>query len=358
MTRPATDGGVSLRRRTKGKGRSGATIYEVAEKAGVSISTVSLALNNPDRVAEKTLDRVLTAVGELGFVPKAEASLRARKGTGRVGVVAPFTSYPSFMERLRGVMAAASEGGYEIVVYDDESTALRHHLVDSLPFSRRLDGLILMSVPMSDRFAGRLAEDGLGAVLVEFARPEFSSVVVDDEAGGRMAAEHLLGRGHERLAYIGEAFVGEQPEEELVAIGQAERRLRGFRRGIEEAGLNLPARYVVMTPHGVENGRRAARRLLKLDEPPTAIFAHSDVLAVGVLKAAKDLALSVPEDVAVVGFDDCDFADYVGLTTVRQPLFESGRIAMRLMRERMSEGEGAVAQTVALPLSVVARATT
>lgn len=341
----------------KARNRNGSTIYDVAERSGVSISTVSLALNSPDRVRAETLQKVLVAVEELGFVPKAEAALRARRGTRRVGVVAPFTSYPSFMERLRGVMAAAAKERFEVVVYDEESAALRHHFVDSLPLSRRLDGLVLMGVAISDRFAERLHKDGLDAVLVEFPRPGFSCVIVDDEAGGRMVADYLVARGHGRFAHVGEALVGEEADRVPLIASQSRDRLRGFRLGLSAAGLELPDACAVEVSHGAEDARRAAHDFLDLDEPPTAVFAHDDVLAVGVLDAARERGLAVPDDVAVVGFDDLDFAGYLGLTTVRQPLFESGRLAMRLLQQSISDSPGAVTQTVELPLEVVARRT-
>jgi LacI family transcriptional regulator len=343
--------------RRNAQGVRAPTIREVAEAANVSISTVSLALNTPERVAEKTLARVMGAVEELDFVPKAEAAVRARKGTRRIGVVAPFTSYPSFMERLRGVMAAAAEAGYEVVVYDDDSLALRNHLVDSLPLSRRLDGVILMSMPVSDRFAGRLLKDGLKAVFVEFPRPEFSSVLVDDEAGGRMAAEYLAGKGHERCAYLGESFVAEGTDRSIVAMAQGERRLAGFEAGLAAAGLSLPKEMVARAVHGAEHAREAAHSLLGLSPRPTAIFAHGDVMAAGALKAARERGLSSPADVAVVGFDDLDLAEHLGLTTVRQPLYESGRVAVRLLKEQLSDGGEIVPQRVNLPLSLVERET-
>jgi len=341
----------------KGRNRSGSTIYDVAERSGVSISTVSLALNSPDRLRVETLRRVLAAVEELGFVPKAEAALRARRGTRRVGVVAPFTSYPSFMERLRGAMAAAAEDRLEIVVYDEESAALRHHFVDSLPLSLRLDGLVFMGVAISDPFAARLLEDDLQTVMVEFPRPGFSCVVVDDEAGGRMVAQYLVARGHERFAHVGEAQVGGEADREPLIATQSRDRLQGFRKGLTSAGVELPDGHAVEVPHGAEDARRAAHDLLELDEPPTAIFAHDDVLAAGVLEAARQRGLEVPGDLAVVGFDDLDFAGYLGLTTVRQPLYESGRLAMRLLHQGLSDSPSAVTQTVELPLEVVERRT-
>lgn len=332
------------------------TIYDVAQLAGVSISTVSLALNSPDRVRPETLTKVYQSVHRLGYTPKAQAAILARKSTRRIGVVAPFVTYASFMERLRGIMAAAEKERYEVVLYDHESYALRHHLADTLSLSQKLDGLILMAIPMSDVLAERILQDGLPTVLVEFARPEFSSVVIDDEAGGRLAAQYLLNRGYERFGFVGEGWLESSAAPKRV-VTQKDLRLRGFRAELSAANRQLPDDRVVDAFNSVEAGREAAHKILQLTDPPTAIFAHSDVLAAGVLQAARDRHLHVPSELAVMGFDDRDFASYLGLTTVRQPLFDSGQIAMNLLTNRLVHGATTVPQMVGLPLEVIARDT-
>jgi LacI family transcriptional regulator len=351
---------MKFRRKERGSRRGSAgsrrTIYDVAQRAGVSISTVSLALNSPDRVRPETLDKIYQSVQELGYTPKAEATILARKSTRRIGVVAPFVTYGSFMERLRGVMAAAEKERYEVVLYDHESYALRHHLADSLSLSQRLDGLILMAIPMSDVLAKRLLQDGLPTVLVEFARPEFSSVVIDDEAGGRLAAQYLLQRGHRRFAFLGEGWLETKSAPKRV-VTQKDLRLRGFRSELAAANLELSDNRVLDAFNSVEAGRQAALKILDMRDPPSAIFAHSDVLAAGVLLAARDRQLSVPSQLAVMGFDDREFASYLGLTTIRQSLFDSGQIAMNLLTNRLVRGTSSLPQMVGLPLEVVARET-
>jgi LacI family transcriptional regulator len=335
--------------------RAAPTIYDVADRAGVSISTVSLALNSPARVRPETLERVYSAVNDLGFVPKADAAVRARRGTGRIGVIAPFTAYGSFMERLQGVLAASEDDSFEIVVFNQDATIFRQHVVDSLPLSRRLDGLILMAVPISDRLADRLIEDGLHAVLVELARPGFSSVSIDDEEGGRLAAGYLVERGHRRCAFLGEPPISEALASSIPSV-QDPARIRGFRQGLARAGVSLPDEYVVSSgePDGPDG---AVRRLLDLARPPTAVFGHSDDLALRVLKVARARGLNVPGDLAVIGFDDREFADAVGLTTIRQPLYDSGRIALKLLRDRLTETSPDVPQVVRLPVTLVPRET-
>jgi LacI family transcriptional regulator len=326
-----------------------ATIQDVARRARVSIATVSNVLNAPERVRETTRSRVLEAIDELEFVPKAEAVARARRAIGRIGVVAPLSSYPSFHERLQGILEALRAEPFELVLYDQESVAVRHDYLSSLPLTRRLDGLIVM-LPFEDRVAERLLGRELETVLVEFSRPQFSGVDIDNKAGGALAAEYLISRGHVRCAFVGERQV------EHFVVTQSEDRLAGFRRALETAGLALPDEYVSLAPFGVEEARRQTHELLNLRTPPTAIFAHSDIQAIGVLKAARDRGLTVPGDLAVIGFDDLEVASHLALTTIHQPLAESGRIAVELLLERLADPTRSV-RSVRLPLSVVERET-
>jgi DNA-binding LacI/PurR family transcriptional regulator len=324
------------------------TIYDVATKAGVSIATVSNVLNAPIKVKVKTMKRVMAAIDELGFVPRTEAIAKARKGVGRIGVLAPFTTYPSFQQRLRGVIEALRDKPYEVVIYDQESLAVRQNYLHTLPIARRIDGLIVMSLPFDDHVAQRLLTHELPTVLVEFAKPTFSSVDIDNVAGGRLAAEYLLSKGHTRIAFIGERQVSSS------IVSQASLRLQGFKEALAEVGVKLTDRYISLAPHSIEDARKQAHDLLALPKPPTAIFTHSDIQAIGVLKAAKDKGLNVPKDLAVIGFDDLESAEHVGLTTVRQPLVESGQVATRLLLEQR-DSKTHLVQQVTLPVSIVPR---
>lgn len=307
-----------------------ATIRDVAAAAGVSVSTVSLALNSPSRVSTATRRRILDAVDTLGFVPKADAVARGRRGVGRIGVIAPFTSYPSVARRLGGVLRAVGRRPLEVVVFDEESAARSPSpLLGSLPVTGRLDGVIVMSLPLDAAIADRLARQGLPTVLVDVRHPAFDSVHTDDAAGGRLAAEHLLGRGHRRFAFLGEA------QESDAYVSPSRARLDGYRATLAEAGHAVGDRFVRSAGHGLGPARAAARELLAGGDRPTAVFAADDTLAAGVLRAARDLGLAVPDDVAVVGFDDSELAEALDITTVRQPLEESGRTALELLLRRI-----------------------
>ncbi|MDY7104637.1 MAG: LacI family DNA-binding transcriptional regulator [Actinomycetota bacterium] len=327
------------------------TIYEVAERAGVSITTVSHSLNNPARVRPQTREKVFAAIDELGFVPRSEAVARARRGVGRIGVLAPLTAYASFQERLRGVIDALRPTTMELVLYDQESLAVRADYLSSLPLSNRLDGLIVMSLPFDDDVARRLRSRRLPTVVVEFARDGYSSVRIDDFRGGRLAAEHLAARGHEHIAFVGEAKASVRVQD------QATRRVAGVAAALADAGLALADELVSFGEYGVESARRQAAQLLDLDHPPTAVIAHSDTQAVGVLKAARERGLRVPDDLAVIGFDDLDIAEHMGITTIAQPLVESGRVAARLLLDQLAE-PSTPAKEIFLPLELVVRETT
>ena len=330
---------------------SDVTIYDVAKHAGVSISTVSRVLNSPEQVNAKTRARVLTSIDELHFVPKAEAVGRARKQIGRIGVLAPFFTYPSFVQRLRGLAKRLVTSPYEMVIYNVDSTAHRDSYLASLPITKRLDGLIIMSLPFDETVAERLTTHQLPTILIEHAHESFSSIEIDHVAGGRLAAQHLLARGHHRCAFIGDASVPDY------AIHTSALRLTGYRDVLQDAGIALPDYYIALGPHGLAEAQQLAHQLFDLPEPPTAIFAPSDNQAMGVLKAARERGIAVPQELAVIGFDDLDIADYIGLTTIRQPLEESGQVAIELLLSRLND-QSRLIQHIKLPLTVIQRETT
>jgi DNA-binding LacI/PurR family transcriptional regulator len=323
------------------------TIYEVAERAGVSISTVSNVLNKPDRVSQSTRTRVLAAADELGFVPKVQAVTLARRATGRIGVMAPFTSYGSYLRRLSGLLTAATELEIDVVVFDHESAALASSpVLASMPIHGRLDGLIVMGLPIEDAIAGRLRERNLPTVAVDADSPLFSRVLIDDNDGGRIAAEHLRDRGHRRVGYLLERQVSDYES-------QAVKRLAGFRRVIAAAGGEV---VVATSDNSVDAARQAAAALLDVAERPTAVMAHHDTLAIGVVLAARDRGLRVPQDVAVMGFDDGDAAVAADLTTVRQPFEESGSTALSVLLGHIDGSE--LRSTTVLDVRLVQRSTT
>ena len=307
------------------------TIYDVARVSGVSISTVSRVLNTPEKVNISTRKKVIDAVTVLGFVPKAEAIVHARKNVGGVGVLVPFFTAPSFVQRTRGVASALAGTEFELIVYTVDSTARLEAYLDVLPMRHRLDGLIIMSMPISGRQAEHIRTHRLETVLIEVKHSSFCSVDFDNFEGGRMAARYLISRGYKRCAFVGESGVPDYK------IFQSDIRLEGFRQQLNESGVELPDHYVSREPYSRENAMRQAETLLELDPPPDAIFAYSDLHAADMLASARRHGLSIPDDLAIIGFDGTDIADYLGLTTVDQGLDESGRLAAELLMSRISD---------------------
>jgi DNA-binding LacI/PurR family transcriptional regulator len=328
------------------------TIYDVATAAGVSISTVSLTLNTPERVSGATRAKILLAADELGFVPKADAVTRARRGVGRIGVIAPFSSYPSFGRRLNGVFAALRDEALEVVVFDQQSAATASSpLLASLPITRRLDGLIIMALPLDEAIAERLKRQRLPVVLVDAPRPDFDCVSTDNHGGGWLVATHLLAKGHRRFGFVGEW------QQSHAYVSPSERRLAGLRDALATKGVSLPDDAVRLVNHGVEEACAAAHVLLDAAQPPTAIFAYDDLLAGGVLRAARRRGLAVPDDLAVVGFDDSDIAQALDLTTVRARFEESGRLGVRALLDLMQDRSAGGGHTT-LWVELVERGTT
>ena len=205
-------------------------------------------------------------------------------------------------------------------------------------------------MPFGPEATARLVENGPATVTIEFSQEPFSSIRIDDRAGGRMAAEHFIRGGHQRCGFVGDSDLPDY------AIHTSDLRLDGYRDQLTKAGAGLPDACVALAPHGREQARRSAHALLDLPQPPTAIFAASDVQAFGVLRAARERGLAVPEDLAVIGFDDIESADDVGLTTVRQPLEESGRVAVELLLAQIAD-ENRHVQRIRFPLTLIRRET-
>jgi DNA-binding LacI/PurR family transcriptional regulator len=328
------------------------TIYDVAKLSGVSISTISRVLNAPDKVNTETRKRVMDAIDQLGFIPRADARARALPNTGRIGVLTPFFTAPSFVQRFRGVASALSKANYELVIYPVDSMDHLQGYISSIPLMRNIDGLIIMSLSINDQDAKRLSNNGMETVLIEYLHRQLNSIQIDDKHGGQLVAEHLINKGHKSFGFLGDI---EPPER--FAIHPVKSRLTGFKQGLEEAGLSLPDTYIFSCPYTQKETWHAAHKLLGLPKPPTAIFAASDMQALSVMKVARELKIKIPNDLAVVGFDDIDVADHVDLTTIRQHLDESGRLAAEILLARINEHNRPL-QHINLPLNLIERLTT
>jgi LacI family transcriptional regulator len=324
-----------------------ATIAEVARHAGVGVATVSRVLNGSPAVREQTRQRVLDAIAELGYAPNPAARALSTGRTLSVGVVAPFFTRPSVIERLRGISRVLAGAGYRMVLFDVERPGQDSELFHTLPGG--LDGLLSISLCPPDPDLDRFAAAEIPVVLVDYPHRCLPAVHVDDVAGGRLATEHLLELGHERIAFLGDF------EHNYHGFTSSALRRVGYQDALSAARLEVDPELVRRASHGREPAAAFTRELLDLADPPTAVFAASDTQAMGVLEAADELGVDVPGGLSVVGYDDIEIARYAGLTTIAQPLEESGAIGAHLLLAAL-HGEGVCGRQ--LPVRLVVRSTT
>lgn len=346
----AAVGAASVTYRTrKANVKPAPTIRDVARLAGVGVGTVSRVLNESPRVDPATRQRVLATIDALDYVPSATARRLSTGRTGAIGVVVPFLTRPSVVERLRGVEAALSHTAYDLVVFNVETPERRDTVIRHLVHHDRVDGLIILSLSPHPAEVARIARAGVPTVLVDAHHRSFTRVVTNDALGGHLAASHLIGLGHRRIG-----FLGDDPQMRFRFSPSRLRRM-GVARTLHAAGLSLSPSYV-RTGGFRDAARRIASDLLQLPVPPTAIICGSDIEALGVLEAARTTGVAVPGDLSVVGYDDIDIASDLGLTTIRQPLAASGRRGVELLLLTMGAGEARQVREV-LPVELVVRTT-
>ena len=302
--------------------RKAVTLRDVAKAAGVSVATASRALNGKDVVNAETRDRILSVMEELGFSPSPAARRLSLGRTLTIGVIVSFLTRPQAAERLRGVDSVLTDSEFDLVIYNVETVQKRDHYLGTLAQSHRTDGLLVMSLPPPDGAIESLGRSPVPVVFIDVHTPAIAGmprVVGDDAAGGALAARHLLDLGHTAIGFVGDAVA------DPFGFTSSRDREAGLTNELARAGISIPPEWVGHGAHGRYEARDLARRMLTGDRPPTAILTASDTQALGVIAAARDLGLRVPDDLSVVGYDDIEAADYVGLTTVRQRLIESGR---------------------------------
>jgi LacI family transcriptional regulator len=309
------------------------TIASVAALAGVGVGTVSRVLNDSSAVSGSTRMRVLEAIEALDYEPSAAARALSTGRTSTIGVLAPFFTEPSVVERLRGVTRRLAPSGYQVTLFDVQLPEQGDAALRSLAVKGRVDGLLVVSLPPTGAQLDRLEAAGTPVVLVDRQVAGATSVFTDDEAGGRLATEHLLGLGHERIAFVGDTENGP------FGFTSSPARRHGYEAALREAGVAVHPEYLRTGPHRRDAARVLAGELLGLSVPPTAIFAASDHQALGVLEAAMVTGVEVPERLSVIGFDDIELARYCGLTTVAQPLEASGTRGADLLLEALAGGE-------------------
>ncbi|MET1232426.1 MAG: LacI family DNA-binding transcriptional regulator [Candidatus Limnocylindrales bacterium] len=334
------------------------TISDVAEVAGVSKTAVSFAFNSPSRLGEATAVRIREVADELGYRPNPVARALTRRKTGSIGVLTPqalsvIFANPFFSAFSEGVGLAAEESGYGL----NFISPLHGSLSDGVG-QATVDGIVAIGLSADHPEVEGVRRAGMPIVTVDSsALAEYPSVEVDDEAGARAAAEHLLDLGHRDFLVIGVepplAAGRDDPD------GVMSRRLRGYRSAIEAAGASLPEAAILVGPASVSGGTAAFAEAWADGLRPTAVLAMSDAMAVGAIRAMRDLRIDVPGDISVVGYDDLELARLTDppLTTVHQPVRQKGEEAVRLLLSAI-EGQPQRPERRRLETRLVVRAST
>ncbi len=322
------------------------TIVDVARVAGVSVSTVSKVINDRYGVSPETYDKVMDVVAELGYESSLVASSLRRRSTNVIGVLVPEFE-PFSAELLKGISSAAEGTGYELLAY---SGNLEHNQVgwERRSLSRLAGTLIDGAVIVAPTATVTDATIPVVAVDPHTGRTGPSTIEVDNVGGARAATQHLIDLGHRRIAHV-------RGREDLVSASQRE---QGYREALEAAGLPFDRALVRVGGYRALETTDAARELLTLPEPPTAVFAANDLSAIRVLEIAAELGVRVPEDLSVAGFDNVpEAANAVPpLTTVAQPMREMGAEAVRILLGLLAGEAGE--EHLRLPATLVVRAST
>ena len=327
-----------------------ARIADVAARAGVGVATVSRVLNGRGGVRSSTRERVVEAIEALNYRPSSVARSLSLKRTMVVAALLPWFTNPSAVQRVRGIVDGLSGSTYDLMVFDIESEDRQRRAFELFDRGDRADGLLVVSTLPPESEVDRLRAADIPCVLIDAVHSCFPSIAVDDIAGGEIATRHLIELGHRRVALIGD------PPPEF-RFDWSRDRTRGYKRALAAAGIEVREDYVREGTRLPHVARAVAAELLSLPDRPTAVFAASDTQAIGVLEAARALEIAVPGELSVIGFDDIEVAAHVGLTTVRQPLMESGRRGAKLLLDALA-GHPVGPLRELLPLELVVRDTT
>ncbi len=326
------------------------TIYDIAREAGVGIGTVSRVLNNNPSVTPETRTRVTEVAKRLSYQPHTYAQRLARQQSETISAVIPFFTSYFFMEVLRGVQEKVSEYGYDLVLYGVEHADEVESYVAKALRRGKVDGILFFSMKMPDRVLADLKESNLPVGLVDAVSPSFDSISVANSEGAYTATTHLLELGHRKVGMVNAQSMSTPALE----------RLQGYRRALEEQGIPYSDSIVRCgknTRHDGFNRDSGYEAMLDFiamgPDMPNAFFISSDIQAFGAIAALNEKGLRVPEDVAMVGFDDIELARLMRLTTMRQPMFQMGVLAIERLVARMSHPEMEILHTTFSPTLIV-----
>ncbi len=328
------------------------TIKDVAKYAGVGVGTVSRVLNGSSLVSNETREKVRTAIRDLDYVPNTFARRLSLGKTLTIGVIAPWFTRPSVVERLRGIEQVLADTQYDLNIFNIETIERRKRCFADIVRYGKVDGLLVVSIIPNEEEAKKLKEANITTVQIDARGYFFSQVAIDDINGGMDATNHLIAKGHKNIGFISDYFSSNS-----LGNNSQEHRFIGYKQALEAIGLPIRSEYIRQCPHSREMARQNAHEFFALPDPPTAVFAASDTQAFGVMEAAQERGLQIPKDLSVIGYDDIEISAYLNLTTIRQPLLETGIQGTELLLRILAAGSDVI-EKIILPTDVIERGTT
>ena len=327
-------------------------IVEIAERAGVSPATVSRALRGMHHVNERTRTKIVAAAMELNYPLRPDLIPPGLvKKTNRIGVIAPYISRWFFSQAINGIEQSLREVGMDLLLYNFSQVDARQRIFQQKQLRGKVDAIIVVSMPPTDEEFTSLLSLGIPITTIGFVHEGCTSIAIDDVAGGRVATQHLTDLGHREIAVLS----GQR--ETAYNFDVSGNRNKGYVEALNEVGVGWNPELEISGDFNIYTSEIAMEAFLRRKKLPTAIFCHSDEMAFGALKAIRNKGMRVPEDISVIGFDDHDIAQYIGLTTVAQPPQFEGQVAAAAAIAEITNPT-LERRKIVVPLSLMVRQTT
>lgn len=324
-------------------------VVEIAEMAGVSAATVSRALRGLHHVNEKTRKKIIDAARELDYPIRPDLLPRgASEKTNTIGVIAPYISRWYFSQAIAGIEQALREAGFDLLLYNFAQVDARQRIFQQSKLAGKVDGLVVVSLPPTEKEFEKILGLGIPVSLIGVPNTRCSYVCIDDVAGAEAATQHLVDMGHRDIAVM----IGQREIDYDFKV--ASQRREGFMQALAKNKIEFNQQFELVADFDSHTAELAMDEFLTRKKLPTAIFCESDEMAFGVFRSLNKRGLRVPEDFSVVGYDDHEFAQTLGLTTISQPVRFLGQLAASQVMARIDKSDG-IASQMKVPTSLVIR---
>ncbi|GAB1806144.1 MULTISPECIES: LacI family DNA-binding transcriptional regulator [Priestia] len=328
------------------------TIYDVAKLSGLSKTTVSRVINNHSYVSEEKKNLVLKAMKELNYTPNPSARKLRGQVTTTIGVIVPRIVNPFFSYLVDSIEQVAYKNGYHVLIFQSNEDKEKELAFLNLLKTKQVDGIIMTSIENDWSIIEPFTESGPILLCNEYVNNANVPIVrLDQYKGAYIGVKHLLEKGHRKIGYCTGGLFAEE--------GKDKDRNQGYQKALQEAGIEPDPKWIFVNQHSIEDGKQVVKKILSMEDRPTAIFTGSDEIAGGMMIEAKECDLKIPNDLAIIGFDDQPLAQMLDpkLTTIRQPIDQMGVKAMETLIDMLNDSEVKV-ETFELPIELVVRSST